>query len=322
MKPSHNNTGIFLPSGCLSESGMDAYFKGKIQDQDREKIHRHLNDCELCRLAAKGLESASASLDLAAENSKLHQQIDRLAGSRDTSPAENVKLPDNRGSKGMIRYLRDLRNIAAILPLLLLLGSVLWLTAALQMVDHRISGISELLTAAGMQETQPRYFEEGAQHSIALTPPPPKLAEFRIEEEKIIIEDDFVFDIEEDFVVAHDPMVQITEFPETEETEIFIVVEEPPVFPGGHEAMFDYLAKNLRYPPQAREEAVQGVVYLTFVIHTDGSIGDVKVLRGVHRLLDEEAVRVISAMPSWVPGKQRGKPVRVQFTMPVKFALK
>ena len=100
------------------------------------------------------------------------------------------------------------------------------------------------------------------------------------------------------------------------------MLEEPPKFPGGHEAMFDYLAKNLRYPPQAREEAAQGVVYLSFVILEDGSIGDVKVLRGVHRLLDEEAVHVVSAMPSWVPGKQRGKPVRVQFTMPVKFALK
>ena len=100
------------------------------------------------------------------------------------------------------------------------------------------------------------------------------------------------------------------------------MLEEPPKFPGGHEAMFDYLAKNLRYPPQARQVAAQGVVYLTFVIHEDGSIGDVKVLRGVHRLLDEEAVHVVSAMPSWVPGKQRGKPVRVQFTMPVKFALK
>ncbi|HHN48874.1 MAG TPA: energy transducer TonB, partial [Bacteroidales bacterium] len=99
-------------------------------------------------------------------------------------------------------------------------------------------------------------------------------------------------------------------------------LKSPRSFPVAMKRCLIILRKTCGYPPQARQVAAQGVVYLTFVIHEDGSIGDVMVLRGVHRLLDEEAVHVVSAMPSWVPGKQRGKPVRVQFTMPVKFALK
>ncbi|MCO5262398.1 MAG: TonB family protein [Lentimicrobium sp.] len=108
---------------------------------------------------------------------------------------------------------------------------------------------------------------------------------------------------------------------EVAEAEIFMVVEEAPVFPGGEEARIRFLQENIRYPQLARESSIQGTVYVTFVVELNGAINDVRVLRGIGGGCDEEAVRVIKAMPKWIPGKQRGKPVRVQFNMPVKFIL-
>ncbi len=102
---------------------------------------------------------------------------------------------------------------------------------------------------------------------------------------------------------------------------IFTVVEVMPQFPGGDEARNKYMQENLTYPDEARKAGIQGTVYVTFVIETDGSVSNVKVLRGVDKSLDEVAVKAIENMPSWKPGMQRGEPVRVQFNMPVKFAL-
>ncbi|HRR62720.1 MAG TPA: energy transducer TonB, partial [Paludibacteraceae bacterium] len=81
------------------------------------------------------------------------------------------------------------------------------------------------------------------------------------------------------------------------------------------------LSENIRYPVIAQENGIQGRVICQFVVNTDGSIVDIQVVRGVHPSLDEEAVRVIKSMPKWVPGKQRGKPVRVRFTLPINFKL-
>jgi TonB family protein len=103
--------------------------------------------------------------------------------------------------------------------------------------------------------------------------------------------------------------------------EVFVLVEDMPEFPGGDEARNNYLTKNIKYPEVARKEGIEGRVFITFVVEKDGSIADVKVLRGIGGGCDEEAVRVIENMPVWIPGKQRGKNVRVQFNMPIVFKL-
>jgi protein TonB len=103
--------------------------------------------------------------------------------------------------------------------------------------------------------------------------------------------------------------------------EIFTVVEEQPGYPGGDEARIKFLQENIKYPEEAKELGVQGKVFVTFVVEVDGSITDVRVLRGIGAGCDEEAVRVVKSMPRWVPGKQRGQPVRVQFNLPIKFTL-
>lgn len=103
--------------------------------------------------------------------------------------------------------------------------------------------------------------------------------------------------------------------------DVFTVVEEPPQFPGGDEARIQYMISSIKYPDEARKKGVQGTVFISFIVEPDGSISHTKVLRGVGGGCDEEALRVINGMPNWIPGKQKGKPVRVQFNMPIKFTL-
>jgi protein TonB len=112
--------------------------------------------------------------------------------------------------------------------------------------------------------------------------------------------------------------------PAVEETKVFDVVEQMPRFPGdnGDGAVLNsWLSKNLRYPPIAEENGIKGRVVCQFVVERDGSISDIRVVRSVDPSLDKEAVRVIKAMPKWIPGKQNGSSVRVKFTLPVTFTL-
>lgn len=106
-----------------------------------------------------------------------------------------------------------------------------------------------------------------------------------------------------------------------EEEQVFQAVEQMPTFPGGTEEMMKYLSKNTVYPASASENGIQGTVYVQFVVDRNGKIADVKILRGVDPELDKEAIRVAKSMPAWIAGKQNGVPVRVAFTMPVKFVL-
>jgi TonB family protein len=109
--------------------------------------------------------------------------------------------------------------------------------------------------------------------------------------------------------------------PSVDDDEVFQVVEEMPQYPGGVEALMDNLKKNLRYPKEAQDARKEGRVIAQFVVEKDGSITGVEVVRSVDPLLDAEAVRVIREMPKWTPGKQKGEPVRVKFTIPVSFKL-
>ena len=106
-----------------------------------------------------------------------------------------------------------------------------------------------------------------------------------------------------------------------EETKVFTVVEQMPMFPGGDAALMSYLANNIHYPTVAAENGVQGRVVVGFVVERDGSITDVNVLRSVDPSLDREAMRVVKAMPKWTPGKQNGSAVRVKYQVPVTFRL-
>jgi len=153
--------------------------------------------------------------------------------------------------------------------------------------------------------------------------PPPQTTILNIVEDDVEIEDEIIIDAEVDQETEIEEYIPV-EFDEEEEiveAEIFTVVEESPSFPGGDVARIKFLQKNIEYPQMARESGIQGTVYVTFVVEPNGSVSGVRILRGIGGGCDEEAIRVIKAMPKWNAGKQRGKPVRVQFNMPIKFTL-
>ena len=106
-----------------------------------------------------------------------------------------------------------------------------------------------------------------------------------------------------------------------EDVEIYGMVEEMPCFRGGEQKLFEFIGNNVVYPQEAKEAGIEGKVFVEFYIEGDGTVCDAKVLRGLGYGCDEEALRVIGLMPKWRPGKQRGKAVRVRYTLPVTFKL-
>ena len=117
-------------------------------------------------------------------------------------------------------------------------------------------------------------------------------------------------------VIATEPVK-----PKEEENKVFDVVEQMPSYPGGLSAMQKYLSDHIHYPAIAEENGIQGRVICTFVVERDGSITDVRIAKSVDPSLDKEAMRVVSKMPRWIPGKQNGSAVRVKYTLPVTFRL-
>ena len=127
-------------------------------------------------------------------------------------------------------------------------------------------------------------------------------------------------DVQQDEVIEEYVAPEVVE-EEVVEQEIFQIVEEMPSYPGGEAKLMEYVAKNIKYPQIARETGIQGRVFVGFVVEPDGSVSNVKVLRGIGGGCDEEAMRVVKSMPKWKPGKQRGKAVRVSYMLPVNFKL-
>lgn len=115
--------------------------------------------------------------------------------------------------------------------------------------------------------------------------------------------------------------IPVPEEPKAPEDELFTVVEVMPQYPGGVQEMMNFLANNLTYPEKARREQIEGRVFLNFIVEKDGSVSNVKILRGIGAGCDEEAIRVVELMPKWEPGYQRGQAVRVAFNLPVNFRL-
>ncbi len=209
----------------------------------------------------------------------------------------------------------------------LLIGFVIALGVmfvALEWTQREVEDNSELYTARDVslnEEMIPITLPE----KKTVPPPPAAVTKAEIIE---IVEDDA--DIEEDIMASTEDNVEwvdiddydvVTVEPEPEEEEIFMVVEDQPEFPGGTAALLEYLRKNIKYPAICRENNIQGRVLVTFIVNKDGAIVEPEVVKSVNPSLDKEALRVISQMPNWKPGSQRGKPVRVKYTVPVNFRL-
>ena len=160
-----------------------------------------------------------------------------------------------------------------------------------------------------------------------IAPPPPPPQQQQVADILNMAEDDA--DIEEEADVAdmesdESTQIEIQELPEenTEKVEeVFFVVEDMPKFPGGDLALKRWIANHVKYPAVARENDIQGKVFVRFVVTSTGKVDKVQIVRGVDPLLDAEAVRVVKALPRWKPGYQRNKPVSVWYTVPINFKL-
>jgi protein TonB len=108
---------------------------------------------------------------------------------------------------------------------------------------------------------------------------------------------------------------------EDDDNKVFEMVEQPPAFPGGTSELFSWLHEHTKYPATAAENGIEGKVIVQFVVGKDGKVRDVTIARSLDRSCDKEAVRVVSSMPRWIPGKQNGKEVSVKYTLPITFKL-
>ena len=172
----------------------------------------------------------------------------------------------------------------------------------------------EMIPITEMEDQQPE------------TPPEiPKVTEiFEIVEDNVAIDHEVLFEDDEadfdDEIQMYD--FEVTEEQEEEEEEIFVVVEDMPTFRGGDVNKFrEWVQQRIKYPQIAAENGIQGKVFIMFVVEPDGSVSNVTIMRGVDPALDQEAQRVVQTSPKWAPGKQRGAPVRVRFSITVNFQL-
>ncbi len=151
-------------------------------------------------------------------------------------------------------------------------------------------------------------------------PAPPQVFELNIVDDDVEIEDQLELD---DMEADDNLAMEFVPIEEEEDEEVaFIIVEDMPKFQGGDQNTFRaWIQSNLKYPEIAAENGISGKVFVNFVVAKNGNVVDAKVVRGVDPSLDQEALRVVRSSPKWTPGKQRGKPVKVQFTFPIVFVL-
>ena len=145
-------------------------------------------------------------------------------------------------------------------------------------------------------------------------PPPPEIIE--IVEDEVEIENELEI---EDTDTDENEFIEQEE--EEDSDEVFMVVEQMPVFPGGDLGLMKFIQKTTKYPPIAKENDITGKVFVSYVVNKKGKVTNVKVVRSVDKYLDAEAVRVVKLLPYTTAGKQRGKPVNVQYTIPINFTL-
>jgi protein TonB len=205
------------------------------------------------------------------------------------------------------------------------IGLVLSLLICIYAFEYKVYNVVSEVKINSSNE----QFDELIDIPQTVQPPPPKPAIqnpeiIEVPDEKEIIED---IEIDLDIEMTENDVIEevILTIPEPEEEkveEIFTIVEEQPTPIDGYSGFYKWVGKNLNYPSQARRMGIEGRVFLQFVVEKDGSLTDIKVIKGIGGGCDEEAKRIVSEYPGkWKPGKQRGRAVRVRFSWALKFAL-
>ena len=209
----------------------------------------------------------------------------------------------------------------------LLLGLVIALGLTLAAFEYKSSPKkTESLGQVQMQDIEEEFIPITREPEVKPPPPPPPavVEVLNIVDDEVEIEDELIIEdteVTEDMIIDVAPVVTTKKEVEEEETQVFFIVEDMPEFPGGELALRQFIANSIKYPVIAQENGIQGRVYVTFVVDADGSVSEPKIARGVDPSLDKEALRVVGLLPKWKPGMQRGKPVRVSYTVPINFQL-
>lgn len=197
-------------------------------------------------------------------------------------------------------------QIGLVITLVIVLGAFEWKSydkVAYNLGQLNLDDLEEEIIPITKQEVKPP------------PPPPPPPEVIEIVEDEVEIENEIEI---EDTESDEDEEIEIEE---EDDEEFFMVVENMPEFPGGDLGLMKYIQKNVKYPAIAKEYNITGKVYVNFIVDKSGSVTNVKIVRGVDKNLDAEAVRVVKSLPKYKPGKQRGKAVRVMYTIPINFTL-
>ena len=197
-------------------------------------------------------------------------------------------------------------QIGLIIALIIVLGAFEW--KSYEKVDYNLGQLN-------LEDLEEEIIPITKQEIKPPPPPPPPPEVIEIVEDEVEIEEELeIEDTESDEDIA-------IEIEEESDDEFFMVVENMPEFPGGDLGLMKYIQRNVKYPPIAKEYNITGKVYVSFIVDKSGSVTNVKIVRGVDKTLDAEALRVVKSLPKYKPGKQRGKAVRVMFTIPINFTL-
>jgi periplasmic protein TonB len=210
-------------------------------------------------------------------------------------------------------------------PIYLQVGLVLALSLALLSFEYKsYDKIQEEAASVAQAEVIEEVVMQTKQEVKPETPPPAQAQTtlLNIVDNNVKVDNDIEIDADDNGEKNQEYQEVTQEVAvEAEEAQIFSVVEESPSYPGGDEARMKYLKDNLKYPQLARESGIDGTVYIEFIVERDGSISKSVIKRDIGGGCGDEALRVVKSMPKWSPGKQRGKPVRTQFVLPIKFIL-
>ena len=205
------------------------------------------------------------------------------------------------------------------------IGLIVALLASIFAFTYKVEDENSGLDAANNQTIVEEIME--VPPTEQLPPPPPKIEQPQIVEvpHETEIEEDLEIDMDTETdvteTVAEVPIAPVIEEPKEDPNTIFTVVEETAAPIGGMAAFYEYVGKKIKYPAQAKRMGIEGKVFVEFVIEKDGTITDVKAIKGIGGGCDQEAERILASAPKWKPGKQRGKPVRQKMVLPINFKL-
>ena len=351
MKHGNDNI-LFSSSGCLSVVALERCAREKLNSDEISKVEQHLKSCPFCAEALEGYKMMSAE-DFGTDHQWLEEKLhDFLAKAGDGS--NNIVQNDfSQAGKPAIRTIKPfyLRMIAAMLLLLVSVGG--WFVLQYYANDWRAKQTASLAEnidpiAWPEDEVSVEMTTEPIYQEIILNPPTPP-REFQTVQPEMVkdaasLPENRSKDKPDDrrekgntvqglIQAASKEQVMLNDLPEQAEirsiitdeaetrSEIFVMVEQMPEFPGGEEARLQYLIDAVVYPEKAKKNAVEGTVFVSFVVEPDGFVDQIKVLRGIGSGCDEAAVEVVKQMPRWSPGIQRGKAVRVIMNLPIRFSI-